>query len=206
MNSGIYIITNIGNGHKYIGSAINIKNRFKRHKKDLRHNRHHSQYLQRAWNRYGPENFKFEVLEPVNIPLHLIATEQVYLDYFKPEYNISKIAGSCLGIKRSVESKLKMRNSALGRRHTDSAKEKCRLSSANRRHSEETKSKMSASRRNKRSVNQIDKISGMVICTYASISDASRAMVGSPKLAGNISKALNDSSLSCYGYNWCYNE
>jgi group I intron endonuclease len=59
---GIYKITNIINGDCYIGSSVNIKERFYRHKKDLKKGKHHSIILQRAYKKYGKENFIFEVL------------------------------------------------------------------------------------------------------------------------------------------------
>jgi len=63
MESGIYKISSIDTGDFYIGSSINIKDRWIRHKKDLNKNRHHSIFLQRAWNKYGKSNFLFEVLQ-----------------------------------------------------------------------------------------------------------------------------------------------
>lgn len=61
--SGIYSITNILSGKKYIGYSINIKRRWKCHKVDLRSNNHGNEHLQKSWNKYGEENFKFEILE-----------------------------------------------------------------------------------------------------------------------------------------------
>jgi predicted GIY-YIG superfamily endonuclease len=58
-NYGVYIINNKLNGHNYIGSSINIKQRFAQHKSTLRHNTHRNQHLQNAWNKYGEENFDF---------------------------------------------------------------------------------------------------------------------------------------------------
>lgn len=54
----IYHITNIQNGKKYIGKTINIKHRLECHFSDLALNKHHSIKLQRAYNKYGKENFK----------------------------------------------------------------------------------------------------------------------------------------------------
>lgn len=61
--SGIYKIENIVNGKIYIGQSKQIRQRWSDHKKELRHNRHKNEYLQRAWNKYGEKNFKHEVIE-----------------------------------------------------------------------------------------------------------------------------------------------
>ena len=60
---GVYKIINLKTKDLYIGSSIQIEKRFLRHKKDLRNNKHHSIILQRAWNKYKEENFKFEIIE-----------------------------------------------------------------------------------------------------------------------------------------------
>jgi predicted GIY-YIG superfamily endonuclease len=51
--SGIYYIKNITNNKLYIGSSKDILKRFYEHKRLLRHNKHHSIRLQRAWDKYG---------------------------------------------------------------------------------------------------------------------------------------------------------
>jgi len=105
--SGIYQIKNITNNHVYVGSAVDIEGGFRTHKSSLNKKKHHSIYLQRAWNKYGASNFVFEILESVDVLENLIKREQFYLDEINPEYNVCKTAGSCLGIKFSVESNLK---------------------------------------------------------------------------------------------------
>lgn len=60
---GIYTITNLVNNKIYVGYGINIRDRFHNHKKLLRENKHHNQHLQSSYNKYGKENFKFEILE-----------------------------------------------------------------------------------------------------------------------------------------------
>lgn len=59
----IYKITNIINNKCYIGQAKNYKQRFYTHKSNLRKNKHDNRYLQFAWNKYGEENFTFEVID-----------------------------------------------------------------------------------------------------------------------------------------------
>lgn len=106
MKSGIYKIVNNINGHIYIGSAVNYKSRFRTHLSLLKKEKHHSIYLQRSWNKYGENNFSFELIENCKIE-NLIEREQFYMDELNPEYNVCKIAGSTLGIKGTVESNKK---------------------------------------------------------------------------------------------------
>jgi len=108
MKSGIYTIINQVNGKFYIGSACNIKRRWAEHKRRLNRGVHKNKHLRNAWNKYGEENFKFKVLEPVENKEDLLDREQWWMDLLKPEYNISLTAGSQLGFKHSEESKQKM--------------------------------------------------------------------------------------------------
>jgi len=62
-NSGIYIITNILNNKKYIGFTSNFENRRNAHKSNLLSNNHPNTHLQRAYDKYGKENFIFEIFE-----------------------------------------------------------------------------------------------------------------------------------------------
>ena len=108
-NSGVYWIKNLVNHHVYIGSSKNVKERWRKHIKLLEKNKHHSIHLQRAWNKYEEDNFVFEILEKVENKKNLIEREQIYLDIFKPEYNIYIIAGSASGTKLSSERKEKIK-------------------------------------------------------------------------------------------------
>lgn len=113
--SGIYKITNIINNKCYIGSAVRLRKRINRHKSDLNRNVHHSEKLQRAWNKYGEENFKFEVLFTCNKE-DLIAKEQSQINWFKPEYNICKVAGNCAERECTEETRDKLSKANKGRK------------------------------------------------------------------------------------------
>ena len=126
--SGIYKITNVANGKCYIGSAINIKKRWQRHNAHLNTNRHHSLYLQRAWNEYSETSFIFELLLRCE-KKDLIFFEQRAIDTYKPDYNMCQIAGSRLGTRHSEETREKMRQSHLGRVVSEDTKQKHRLAS-----------------------------------------------------------------------------
>lgn len=89
MKSCIYVIINLVNNHRYIGSAKNIDSRIRQHIHKLERNTHHSPHLQSAWNLYGSNNFIFHIIEFCKEE-KLKEYEQIYLDNLKPEYNVSK--------------------------------------------------------------------------------------------------------------------
>lgn len=62
---GIYKITNILNGKKYVGQSTNIIRRWSHHKTNLIKGTHVNLYLQRAVNKYGLKSFSFDVIETV---------------------------------------------------------------------------------------------------------------------------------------------
>lgn len=60
---GVYRIKCLADEKVYIGQSTNIKQRWKDHIIRLKENKHDNKYLQRAWNKYGPDSFVFSVLE-----------------------------------------------------------------------------------------------------------------------------------------------
>ena len=59
---GIYKITNKINGKFYIGQSSDIETRYYNHFYELNHNTHCNKHLQNAWNKYGENNFSFEII------------------------------------------------------------------------------------------------------------------------------------------------
>jgi len=91
MISGIYVIRNKVNGKRYIGSTNNIKRRWKEHACLLRKGKHDNSHLQRAWDKYGEDNFEFVVILECSVE-QLLNFEQKQFETC-PEYNLSHIAG-----------------------------------------------------------------------------------------------------------------
>jgi hypothetical protein len=92
----IYKIRNKTDNKFYLGSSKNKTNRWREHKRDLRNNKHHCVRLQNAWNKYGADNFVFEVVEefPEISDELLLRREQYWLEKLNPcddsiGYNIS---------------------------------------------------------------------------------------------------------------------
>lgn len=105
-SSGIYKISNIIDDRIYIGSAYKMRKRKNVHIMHLKRGTHHSNYLQNFVSKYGIDSLIFEVIEFCNTQ-DLIPREQFYLDGLNPIFNMCKIAGNILGIKRSDEFKKK---------------------------------------------------------------------------------------------------
>lgn len=60
---GIYKISNLTNSKIYIGSSKQIRKRWVAHIKDFIDNTHDNKKLQNHFNKYGIENFMFEIVE-----------------------------------------------------------------------------------------------------------------------------------------------
>jgi group I intron endonuclease len=76
---------------------------------------------------YGLSNFKLEILEYCSAE-KCIKLEQIYLDFFKPEYNILKISGSPLGVICSEETRAKISASNLGKTRSEITRAKMKAS------------------------------------------------------------------------------
>lgn len=169
---GVYLILNIINNKKYIGSSINIEHRKYEHFLKLKNNIHNNRYLQRAFNKYGEENFKFIIIELVENKDKLLEREQYWMDLYKVSekefgYNLVINAGNNLGLKFSQEARLKLSQShkglcagekhpLYGKHHSEKTKDKMKISNGGKnngfygkKHTEESKQKMSKSSQGK---------------------------------------------------------
>ena len=96
--SGIYQIRCLPTGKIYIGSAVNLRDRWGGHRRSLRRGTHSNAHLQRSWDLYGEAKFDFTVVELVDSSGRLEA-EQRWLDRTgcanrNIGFNIFAIAGS----------------------------------------------------------------------------------------------------------------
>lgn len=136
--SGIYEIRHKASGRRYVGSAVSIRKRWGDHKRGLGSGRHHSRFLQRAWDKHGEEGFEFKALIFCD-RADLLMYEQRFLDAWRPEYNTAPTAGSQMGYRHSDETKKRMSES----------RPKDFSPMTGKRHTEETKAKISESRKGK---------------------------------------------------------
>lgn len=146
-NIGIYKLINNINGDFYIGHSIHIRQRINGHFWLLSKGKHPNIHLQRAYNKYGKDQF-------VAYPLlycdkeHLIYYEQLLVDSLIPQYNIAKeCVSSTLGVKASEETKAKLRyiqrNRDNSKIFTPEVRKKISIASSKKIVSEETKKKLS---------------------------------------------------------------
>lgn len=124
---GVYMITNLTNGNKYVGSSAILLRRLNEYSNPLyieRNLEKGNSKLLRALLKYGYPNFEFKVLELIEFDASspkserrakLLAREQHFLDKVKPEYNINLKAGSNFGRKFSQEVRNKMSLAKLGK-------------------------------------------------------------------------------------------
>ncbi len=106
---GIYCLINLENKKRYIGSSKNLYDRLHQHFHNLKYNKHHSKHLQASYNKYGEDNFTFDILEYCEFE-DLYIREQYFIDSLLPEYNKRINAERNDGLLLSEESKLKISN------------------------------------------------------------------------------------------------
>ena len=114
MLCGVYVIKNIVNSKLYVGSSIDVKQRFRAHKSMLTRGSHSNSYLQNSWDLHGSDSFEFSLIEECepneDILLNL---EQCWLDHFSSSdqkfgYNIVKDVVRNSGWHHTDEAKLKI--------------------------------------------------------------------------------------------------
>ena len=156
----IYSITNTINNKRYIGISQDYKNRKRVHEWAMKNNKHRNIKLQRAVNKYGYDNFKFEILEEIETDdrIKALVLENKYIlkyDTYKNGYNQSEgFEGSTLQ-KYSEERLEKMRVNMLGntiwegRKHTEEAKVKIGKAHKGKTVSLKTRKRISEARKGK---------------------------------------------------------
>lgn len=105
---GVYTITCVITGATYVGQAINVAARWNKHESLLRRGKHHNVHLQRAWNKYGPSSFAWQILRECAAQ-DLTQTEQASVNELKARGTSVYNHGLCVdnawrGVKRGAPS------------------------------------------------------------------------------------------------------
>ena len=155
IQSGIYCIENLVNHKKYIGQSNNVYYRWKQHKYELNCGTHDNDYLQKAWNKYGEDNFIFYVIEFCDID-KLNECEIYYIEFYNTflnkENGYNLTSGGQANKKYSPDVCDKISKSLKGHQVSDSTRRRISENHADisgekhpmygKKHSDESKNKM----------------------------------------------------------------
>lgn len=181
--SAVYKITNLINGKIYVGSAVNLYNRYRSYKRRVLKDAPRRMVVEKAMVKYGIENFSFEVIERLSGKETTLAREQVWIDALQPfdpvGYNVNKKAKSRLGMTVSDDVKMKMS-----------------LTRKNKMRSGEIKKVFS------KEVLKINMITLKTEAEFSSAKEAARSF--GTENSACISQACNKKQLSAKGFYWCW--
>lgn len=113
MSIGIYMIRNSINNKIYIGQSVNIERRWKDHKIDLKNNKHQNCHLQLSYNKYGGDNFEYNIIFKCT-SIELNKNEIYFINKYKSydnKYGYNQTFGGDNNIVFNDEVIAKMRNS-----------------------------------------------------------------------------------------------
>lgn len=96
---GIYYFRNQANNKYYIGQAVNLRTRFKSHMRNYKNNRYDNP-LYRAFNKYGLDNFDYNLLEVIEEELDKKTLKDL-LDKLEMEY-INKYSSYTNGYNQTL--------------------------------------------------------------------------------------------------------
>lgn len=102
--------------------------------------------MQYSWNKYGRNNFIFTVIEFCDIN-KLIERESFWIWLINPKFNICKVSKSQLGVKRSKDFILKMKQTLTGRKHSENHKLNNSLSKIGKKQTKEHTEKIASQKR-----------------------------------------------------------
>ena len=227
--AGIYLITNIVNGNKYIGLSNNIQRRASEHLSPK--SVHKSTNLAKAFKKYGKENFDFSVLEYVCCESDLASREMFWIEKLKPEYNMNSggLGNSGRTLSNELKAKLKERGQTYweslpseqklrvvtnnltgpkkGHAVSIETRGKLRAANLNKKQSSETIKKRAA----KLSISMIGNSSGnkavIAINNGCLVAEFESALLAAQSLGihpSSISKVLKGNQKTAGGYGWQY--
>jgi len=205
---GIYQIHNLVNDMIYIGRTKNIIQRRRKHFSMLKSGNHWNKHLQAAFNKYGEENFSFEILEECS-ESELADREQYYIELYlynclwHMTYNKSKYSTGafCLTSKQVSAIKSNIR----GRKFSKEHREKLSVGKRGEKNpfygTGPTIATNAAKLRHRKRVKQVDLCTNEVINIFKSERSACDAVGVSYGTIGKCCRGIQKTSV---GYNWEY--
>lgn len=131
--SGVYFLKNTISKKVYVGSTVDIERRFRKHKSELKKNKHRCSEMLKDFNLYGFESFKLVILEKVEKE-KLLEREQYWFEILKNKnemYNKRILVHTNKNLKHSEETKNKIsknsnlkgeKNGMFGKKHSFKSK------------------------------------------------------------------------------------
>lgn len=114
---GVYALINTVNGKSYIGSSISLYERLQDYYQPAYIASQPKRHINRAIKKYGIESFLIVILEYTDLS-DLHASEQAWIDSFKPEYNVLKYVTSLPGYKLTQEHKDSISKAIIGKKQS----------------------------------------------------------------------------------------
>lgn len=98
--SGVYVISNMMDGRKYIGQSNDIEKRWYEHRRHLNAGTCKNKFFQRSWDKYGEGAFRFEILCECSEELEMNAQERELIALFETTdrrygYNLTEGGDAC---------------------------------------------------------------------------------------------------------------
>jgi len=109
----VYLIWCFKSNKGYVGSAVNLGRRMRKHRSALRGRYHDNKHLQSAFNAYGEYQFAIYMVEDCSKD-EVLKREQFWMDKYEAidrslGYNSCPVAGSRLGSKLSNEQRINLK-------------------------------------------------------------------------------------------------
>jgi len=178
---GIYTITNLINNKIYVGYAIKIQERLNTHKSELINNKHANNFLQNSWNKYGIDNFKFELLE--EYPEEFLPSMENYwcnlLNTHNPNYGYNLRSTNPKGNAGKLSKEVLYKRTETRRKNAEergywvSPERINKLKETKKGKPCDSKMVSNSIAKTSKPVNQLD-LNGNIINTFKSISEAGR--------------------------------
>lgn len=103
--SGVYLFINNITKDLYVGSSLTLSRRMTSHFYLANSGKPTKIVLTRAMKKYKLENFSLAILEYCASDIIVCSDlEQKWMDYYKPRYNVLKVAGSSSGFRHWLDT------------------------------------------------------------------------------------------------------